>query len=146
MRTFIDTNIFVYSSYPQFPQFLKSREFLESCLKGADLWYLSWSVIYEYLAVVTQPEIFPGKRVTLDEAIQNILEFARPPCVEILQETTEHSSYLKELTQESHPVEGARFHDAHIVALMREHDLKRIATNDTDFHRFKEIEVVNPFL
>lgn len=32
------------------------------------------------------------------------------------------------------------------VALMREHGIRAIHTADADFHRFKEITVVNPLL
>jgi len=34
--------------------------------------------------------------------------------------------------------------DAHTAILMREHGLKRIYTHDSDFHRFRFLEVVDP--
>lgn len=144
MRAFIDTNIFVYATYPAFPQHSKCRELIASCLRGSDSWCLSWGAVYEYLSVVTNPKLFSDEVLPLPKAIQNILQFASARNVEVLQETPEHPRYLKALAEESQPVSGALFHDAHIVALMREHDLKKIYSCDSDFHRFKGIQVINP--
>lgn len=146
MRTFIDTNVFVYASYLAFPQYSKCREFLRSCLEGSNSWYLSWGVIYEYLSVVTHSKLFSNEVLSLQQAIQNVLRFASAPNVDILQETAEHTRYLEALTEELQPVSGGLLHDAHSVALMREHDLKTICSSDSDFHRFKGIEVSNPLL
>jgi hypothetical protein len=35
--------------------------------------------------------------------------------------------------------------DVHIAILMREHGIRRIVTNDADLHRFRFLEVVDPF-
>jgi len=39
---------------------------------------------------------------------------------------------------------GNLYHDAHTVALMREHGISSIFTRDTDFHRFHFLEVRDP--
>jgi predicted nucleic acid-binding protein len=40
---------------------------------------------------------------------------------------------------------GKLIHDAHLVALMRQHGVGTIWTNDLDFRRFRNITVVDPF-
>jgi toxin-antitoxin system PIN domain toxin len=145
MRAFIDTNVFVYASFPKFTQHSIAKEFLKSCLSGFDSWHLSWGVVYEYLRVATHQKLFSGEVLPLSQAVENVQKFISSPQVEILQETQDHHHYLNDLTSEPHLVSGSIFHDAHSVALMREHDIKKIVTADTDFHRFKGIEVVNPF-
>jgi predicted nucleic acid-binding protein len=35
-------------------------------------------------------------------------------------------------------------HHLTTAVLMREHGIKRVYTRDTDFHRFKSLEVVDP--
>jgi predicted nucleic acid-binding protein len=40
---------------------------------------------------------------------------------------------------------GKLIHDAHIVALMRQHEVDTIRTNDKDFTRFPGIRVIDPF-
>ena len=39
---------------------------------------------------------------------------------------------------------GNLYHDAHTATLMREHGIRSIVTRDTDFHRFKFLEVLDP--
>ena len=41
---------------------------------------------------------------------------------------------------------GNLLHDAHTVALMREHGVRSIVTRDADFHRFPGIDVRDPLL
>jgi predicted nucleic acid-binding protein len=62
----------------------------------------------------------------------------------LLHETDEHDRVLAEVLRTT-KVEGNLIHDAHIVALMMEHGVGEIITADQDFHRFKQIHVVNPF-
>lgn len=144
MRAFIDTNIFVYATYPEFPQYEKALAFLKSCLKGHDSWYVSWGVIYEYLRVVTHPGLFTGERLSLLAAIENVRKFVSSPQVEILTETPEHLDRLEDLAKESQQLAGNILHDAHSVVMMREHEVTTIISTDTDFHRFNQIKVMNP--
>ena len=39
---------------------------------------------------------------------------------------------------------GNLLHDTHTVVLMREHGIRTICTRDTDFHRFAQLQVVDP--
>jgi len=144
MRAFIDTNLFVYATYPAFPEHTQAKDFLKNCLEGSDLWFLSWSVVYEYLRVVTHTSLFTKGALTLDKAIENVLNFSSARNVEILSETAEHPKTLMSLAKETRNLSGNLIHDAHHVILMKEHDIKKIYTTDTDLHRFSEIEVVNP--
>jgi predicted nucleic acid-binding protein len=41
-------------------------------------------------------------------------------------------------------VRGSVFHDAHTAILTREHGIRRIVTNDADFHRIGFVEVIDP--
>lgn len=144
MRAFIDTNLFVYATYPAFPEHIKAKEFLKTCQEGSDLWFLSWSVVYEYLRVVTHTSLFTKGTLTLDKAIENVLNFSSARNIEILSETSDHPKTLTTLAKETRNLSGNLIHDAHHVVLMREHDIKKIYTTDTDLHRFQGVEVVNP--
>lgn len=144
MNAFLDTNLFVYATYPQFPQFPKARDFLKSCMEGPHTWSLSWSVVYEYLRVVTHPALFSEDVLSFPKALENVTRFLSSPHVEMIQETTEHTRHLEETARGPQTLSGNILHDAHIVVLMKEHDLQTIYTADTDFNRFKNIEAVNP--
>ncbi|MBI2336333.1 MAG: PIN domain-containing protein [Deltaproteobacteria bacterium] len=146
MKAFIDTNLFVYATYSSFPEHSKAKDFLKNCLQENDLWYFSWGVIYEYLRVVTHPQLFKGQTLTLEAALQNVVFFSSAPNITILAETEDHLTYLRDLSKWNFRLVGNLIHDAHHVALMREHDISIIYTADSDLHRFPKIKVVNPLL
>ena len=145
MKGFIDTNIFVYATYSKFPQFEKAISFLKNCIHDRrDSWCLGWNVIYEYLRVVTHPGLFEGETIGFLKAVENVEKFCSASNVEILGETEVHFSFLKNDAKKHTGLVGNILHDFHSVVLMKEHDVGRIYTADTDFHRFSEISVVNP--
>lgn len=146
MKAFIDTNIFVYATYPSFVQNVAATAFLKKCLAGHDPLFLSWGVIYEYLSVATNPRLFIGDTLPFDRAVENMLQVTAAPNVEVLSESADHFPLLKDLQREGNTLQGRLLHDAHSVVLMRENDIKTIYTCDTDFNRFKGIEVLNPLL
>ena len=44
------------------------------------------------------------------------------------------------------PLRGNAVPDAHVAALLRQHGVSTLYTNDTDFKRFDFLRVVNPFI
>jgi predicted nucleic acid-binding protein len=66
------------------------------------------------------------------------------PSLLLLSETDRHTEVLEAILSESE-VTGNLVHDAHIVALCREHGVSEILTADGDFRRFPGIKVTNPF-
>lgn len=52
--------------------------------------------------------------------------------------------YAEEVLRES-GASGNLLHDAHIAALCREHGVRELLTADSDFARFRGVEVTNPF-
>lgn len=51
---------------------------------------------------------------------------------------------LREVLASVTGARGGFFYDCRIAALMREHDVRTIATADTDFRKFGFLKVVNP--
>lgn len=144
MRSLIDTNIFVYATYPSFAEHQAARAFLRQCATEEATCAVSWGIVYEYLRVVTHPRLFPGGTVAFDEAAENVGRFCHLPHVEILQETPRHWDVLQTVVQDTGRLRGNILHDCHIATLMREHDIRRIYTADSHFRLFKGITVVNP--
>ncbi len=58
--------------------------------------------------------------------------------------TDRHARVLAATIAEQPQLRGNILHDAHTAVLMREHGITRIVTRDTDFHKFKYLEVVDP--
>jgi predicted nucleic acid-binding protein len=144
MSGFLDTNIFVYASFTSFSEQSLAGRFLQSCKNGPHEWYVSWNVIYEFLSIATNAKIFKSAALSDTLAMENILLFCESPFVTILQETKNHGDFLNLARKSAEKLDGAVFHDAHIVALMKEHDVKKIYTCGRDFRLFDEIEVINP--
>ena len=66
------------------------------------------------------------------------------PGLGLLTATERHADVAERVIAELPQLAGNLFHDAHTAILMREHGLRRVATRDTDFHRFPFLEVVDP--
>lgn len=146
MRACIDTNIFIYATYPSYAEHVAARTFLRNCLTGSDDFILTWGIIYEYLRVVTHPKLFSGSVISFDAAVKNVEEFCAAPNVMIVNETNHHWAALKHAAKQSGKPKGNLLHDCHIVALMHEHDVNCIYTADADFRLFEHLEVVNPLV
>jgi uncharacterized protein len=75
--------------------------------------------------------------------IQSVLA---SPGVSLLVPTMRHQAVVTELINLVPELRGNLMHDATTAVLMREHGIRRIYTRDTDFHRFPEIEPVDPLV
>lgn len=59
-------------------------------------------------------------------------------------QTEGYQLIMKELVAQYPNLTGNIMHDLHSVALMKDHGIRQIYTRDTDFHRFKFLEIINP--
>lgn len=143
MRTLIDTNILIYAINQDAPQHRKAAAFLEKTLNGNDSWCLTWVNIYEFLRLITDPRIL-SKPLSSHDAIEETRKFLEHPRLQVLVETERHAEALRKSIAISGIVRGIFFHDCHIAALLWEHDVRRIATADTDFRKFPFLEVLDP--
>lgn len=139
----VDTNILIYAADLDSPFHVPSHTWLEAQRRKADAWYCTWPIVYEFLRVTTHPRVMRKPWAT-QEAWRFIQGIVGAPGFTFLEATNRHAEILAQLITEMGPLGGSIFHDAHTVALMREHGVRRIVTHDTDFHRFKGIDVFDP--
>lgn len=105
--------------------------------------FLTWGVCYEFLRVITHPNVSAsplGRR----EAVGFIDELLALPGFGVLAETDRHTAVLARMLDEFPDIRGSRMHDLHTVVLMREHGVSRICTRDAGFRRFPFLTVVDP--
>lgn len=140
----VDTNILVYADREETPRHQKALEVIRGLSSGPEPWVLPWPCIYEFLRVVTHPRLFRPP-TPAHEAWDSIELLLNSPSVVMVAEGPRHSEILNQLIH-SHSLSGNVMHDAHIVALLLERGVSEIITADEDFHRFRELEVTNPFL
>lgn len=144
MSYLVDTNILVYASDESSRFYSQSQNFLIQCKDSQETWCITWVNVFEYLRIVTHPNVFK-KPMKFENAEENVLLFLSLPQVEVLSEERNFFEVYRDLTAEVGQVTGNLVHDAHIAALMLQHGVKKIYTLDKQFRVFGFLEVINPF-
>jgi toxin-antitoxin system PIN domain toxin len=139
----VDTNVLVYAADRDAPGHERCRERLLAWRARPEPWYLTWTVVYEFVRVTTHPRVFrrPWSPSRSWSFIESVLA---APSLALLTESDRHVSVLAGLIEDVPELTGNLVHDAHTAALMFEHGVRAIYTRDTDFHRFPGIEVRDP--
>lgn len=96
-----------------------------------------------YLRIATHPRIFSDP-LSPAEALGNIDALLRLPRVRTIGETEGFLDRYREVTGRL-TARGNLVPDAHLAALLRQHEIRRLYTSDADFRRFEFLEVRNPF-
>lgn len=139
----VDTNILLYACNRKSQYHQTCHNLLETWRVQSESWFLTWGICYEYLRVVTHPNVFE-KPWSLTEAIQFLKEILDSPGAGVLLESDRHLSVVSKIAEEVSTLKGNLFHDAHTAILMREHGIRRLYTHDKDFRHFPFIESIDP--
>jgi hypothetical protein len=108
-----------------------------------DAWYVTWSILYEFMRVATHPRVL-RKPWSAGQAISFVSALLTSPGLGVLVATERHADVAARVVGELPWLAGNLIHDAHTAILMREHGVSRICTRDADFHRFPFVEVFEP--
>ena len=138
----IDANILLYASDRSSPLGDRAAAFLSECAAGTEVVYLPWPTISSYLRIATHPRIFANP-LTPDEAMANVGALLDLPHVRPLSEEEGFWRIYRDVARLL-PVRGNLVPDAHLAALLRQHGVRTLYTNDSDFRRFTFLTVVNP--
>jgi toxin-antitoxin system PIN domain toxin len=139
----VDTNVLVYAARSDSPFHRACREALERWRIQRGAWFTTWSILYEFLRVMTHrgatrnPWSVKGAWSFVDALLAS-------PGFAVLVATPRHGEVAREVFEALPDLSGQVLHDAHIAILMREHGIRRIYTRDTDFFRFPFLEPVDP--
>jgi uncharacterized protein len=139
----IDANILIYASDRDSVHWRSAVRLLEACAGKREIFYLPWPALMAYLRIATHPAIFSFP-LTPAEAIENIQSLLSVPHARVLSEGPRFWEVYRALTKDL-AVRGNLVPDAHIAALLVEHGVREILTNDADFRKFPSIRVRNPF-
>ena len=139
----VDTNILLYAAVEEFPQHDEARRLVERWRRETRPWFVTWSILYEFLRVITHPKVFEHP-LKLPDAWSFVAGLFDASSFRVLVETDRHASVLEMLTAEYPKMAGNIVHDLHTAALMNEHGVTQICTADAEFHQFKFLRVVNP--
>ena len=139
----IDTNILVYAHSVQLPLHAQAVKLLEQLAVGEDAWGLPWPCVYEFVRVVTHPNLFrpPSE---LERTILDLEALFRSPSIVLLGDGPAHPAAFRTAVLGG-GARGNLAYDAHIAALLIEHGVTEFWTADRDFTRFPGLRVRNPF-
>lgn len=139
----LDTNILVYAHRAEMPFHSNAREALRGLAENtASHWALPWTVVHEFLAVVTNHRIFKHP-TPVEEALRFLEILGRSPTLHFIGESADYWPTLRS-TLMSSEVTGARVHDARIAAICLVHGIRELWSADRDHSRFHQLKTVNP--
>lgn len=138
-----DTNVLVYAANADAPEHGRCRALLEAWRRGREPWYTTWSILYEFVRVVTHPRVLPGPW-SAEAALAFVRALTDSPSHRVLVESERHAAIAQDLAPAVPALGGNLVHDFHTAVLMREHGISRIYTRDADFRRFAFLEVIDP--
>ena len=139
----VDVNILLYASDAASPFGARARSFVTGCATGGDLFCLAWTTVVAYLRLATHPAIF-DRPLGPEEAMANVERLLALPHVRVLAEDEGFWTVYRRVT-EGLAVRGNLVNDAHLAALLQQHGVRTLYTNDADFRRFPFLDVRNPF-
>jgi toxin-antitoxin system PIN domain toxin len=139
----VDTNVLVYAANEDCQEHQRCLELVTQWRHSRLPWYLTWSIIYEFLRIVTHPRVM-SQPWEIGDSWSFINALGASPSLGILTATESHERVLGQTLDEHPDLRGNLLHDAHTVVLMREHGIRSIYTRDTDFHRFSSVVVLDP--
>ena len=139
----LDVNLLLYASDEASPLSPAARSFLQRCAEGPEVLCFGWPTLTSYLRLSTHPAIF-DRPLSSDEAERNIESLIGLPHVRVISEQGGFWDVYREVTR-GIAVRGNDVPDAHLAALLRQHDVPTLYTNDRDFRKFGFLRVRNPF-
>ena len=143
MAGVIDTNILLYAANRNAEEHSAAVSFLTEAMAGAEPWFLTEGILYEFMRVSTHPKVFE-KPLTWKEALRFIGPLLMSRRFDILSAGENHWTILERVLGDLHRPSGNLFFDIRTVVLMQERGVREIYTTDTDFLQFQDIRTINP--
>lgn len=139
----LDVNVLLYAADEDSPEHARAREFLGRCAAGPEVCCFGWPTILAFLRMATNSRIF-ARPLTPAVAESNISSLLARSHVRTLAEQEGFWDVYRRTTS-GLAVRGNLVPDAHLAALLVQHGVTVLYSRDTDFRRFREIEVRDPF-
>jgi len=138
----IDANLLLYASNTSCPEHPAAQSFVLDRARDPDLCCLAWPTVFAYLRIATHPSIFQ-RPLSPGMAWSNLRNLMDLPRVHLIGEEDDFTGHYEAATK-GIVVRGNLVPDAHLAALLHQHGVNRLYSADTDFLKFRFLEVVNP--
>lgn len=139
----IDANVLLYASDRSSERFEAARRFLDACAAGPELLYLPWPTLMAFLRIATHPRIFAAP-LAAGEALANVSALLALPHVRAIAELDGFLEAYRQVTSGT-TVRGNLVPDAHVAAILFQHGVRTLYSNDRDFRKFEWLDVRDPF-
>jgi toxin-antitoxin system PIN domain toxin len=139
----LDVNVLLYASDRSSDRHVRARGFVESCAIGPEILCLTWPTLMSYLRIATHPRIFAAP-LSPDEALGNVSALLAQPHVRAVSELDGFIEVYKRVAGET-AVRGNLVPDAHVAAILFQHGVRTLYSNDRDFRKFQSIDLRDPF-
>lgn len=133
-----DTNVLLHAVNEDSPAHERARDWLNDALSGVEVIGFAWLGLLGFLRIVTKETVF-SHPLKPSEALDLIDDWLALPLTAILDPGHGHAAIVRELIERAGTA-GDLTSDAHLAAIAIERGA-RIATFDTDFHRFHGLRV-----
>lgn len=139
----LDVNVLLYASDTSSARHGPARKFLASCAANPEVLCLAWPTVMSYLRMATHPSIFASP-LGPDEALGNIAALLALPQVRAISEA---EGFLEAYAHVAGDVvvRGNLVPDAHVAAILFQHGVGTLYSNDRDFLKFPSLDVRDPF-
>ena len=139
----IDVGVLLHASDETSPLMPRASAFLASRAQEREVCCVAWTTVMGYLRLSTHAGVF-AEPLTPQEAMANIEVLLRLPQVRLLAEEEGFWDVYRSVTGRL-PVRGQLVPDAHLAALLRQHGVTTLYTDNKDFLKFEFLRVRNPF-
>jgi uncharacterized protein len=139
----LDVNVLLYASDRSSERHARARRFLEGCAAGPEILCLTWPTLMSYLRIATHPRIFSAP-LSPHEALANVAALLGLPHVRAVSELDSFLDAYKHVAGEV-PVRGNLVPDAHVAAILFQHGVRTLYSNDSDFRKFPSLDLRDPF-
>jgi len=139
----VDANVLLYASDRSSDRHERARRFIEACAAGPEILCLTRPTLMAYRRIATHPRIFVAP-LSPDEALGNVAALVGLPHVRVVSELEGFLDAYKRIAGHL-PVRGNLVPDAHVAAILLQHGVRTLYTNDRDFRKFESLDARDPF-
>ena len=139
----VDVNVLLYATDRASDRHERARRFVETCAAGPEVLCLTWRTLMSYLRIATHSRVFAAP-LSPDEALGNVAALVGLPHVRVVTELDGFLDAYRRVAGDM-PVRGNLVPDAHVAAILLQHGVRTLYTNDRDFRKFESLDVRDPF-
>ena len=138
----IDTSLLAYAANRHAPEHARAARVVETLANGEAPWALPWSVVHEFLHLVTHPHAV-ARALAPTDAWAFIEALFGSHSVRLLGATDAHAATLKEVLASLPPDAGIP-PGIETAVLLREHGVRELLSADRGMRRFAFLSVRDP--